>query len=153
MRKFLLAVGALVILIAGASELEARKSKKKMQDVVVSGYIKPTLRGAKVGVGYITIENKREGDITLKSAGSDIAGRVELHDHTMSPEGLMQMIEIKDLKIPAGGSLAMAPGGKHLMLFELEGAINVGDKAKFTFNFDLGNEETHTVKTTLTAKK
>jgi copper(I)-binding protein len=54
----------------------------------------------------------------------------------MTPEGVMQMRKIEDgLTIPAGGSLALATGGTHLMLFGVEGALKEGEVLTLTLEF------------------
>jgi len=54
----------------------------------------------------------------------------------MTPDGVMQMRQVEEgLPIPAGGSLALAPGGAHLMLIGLDEPIHEGDQVTLTLEF------------------
>ena len=65
----------------------------------------------------MSIENKGGEADSLIAASSPVFGRIELHTHEMN-DGVMQMREVEALEAPAGDTLALEPGGNHLMLFE-----------------------------------
>ncbi|MEO1293038.1 MAG: copper chaperone PCu(A)C [Pseudomonadota bacterium] len=71
--------------------------------------------GDRPSAGYMTIENKGAAD-RIVAARSPAFERVELHTHSMV-DGLMQMREVEAIDVPASGSVALKPGGLHLMLF------------------------------------
>ena len=58
--------------------------------------------------------------------------------HQMSSEnGVMQMRQLKDgLNIPAHGSVALSPGGYHLMFTHLTHPLTKGESVKATLNFE-----------------
>ena len=68
---------------------------------------------------FVTLNNSSDKDIYLVGASTTIAKTVELHEHTMV-NGVMKMREIKNIKIPANGSVSLQPGGLHIMLIELK---------------------------------
>jgi len=68
--------------------------------------------------GYFKIENLADSRVTLMSADSDFAKRVELHTHEMN-NGVMSMRKLKSVSMGANGSLEFKPGGHHLMIFGL----------------------------------
>ncbi|GAA2447564.1 copper chaperone PCu(A)C [Agromyces soli] len=91
------------------------------------------------------LENTGPEPITIVSAETGLAGRVELHETVENETGEMVMRE-KDggFVIPAGGSLSLAPGGTHLMLMELGGPILAGEEYVFTLGFADGSSSTFT---------
>lgn len=91
------------------------------------------------------LENAGPEPITVVSAETELAGRVELHETVENETGEMVMRE-KDggFVIPAGGSLSLAPGGSHLMLMELAGPILAGEEYEFTLTFADGSSTTFT---------
>lgn len=67
---------------------------------------------------FVTLHNASDKDIFLVGAATNIAKTVELHTHTME-NGMMKMREVKNIKIPAKGSVELKPGGLHIMLIDL----------------------------------
>ncbi len=78
----------------------------------------------KVGGAYVTLTSP--ADDRLLGASSPVAGRVEVHEMTMDG-GVMRMREQKDgLALPAGKPVALAPGGYHIMLMDLQKPLVAG---------------------------
>jgi copper(I)-binding protein len=74
--------------------------------------------GRDVTAGFLTLA--AEGaPARLVDARSNAAARVEIHTMAMEDD-VMRMRRVDGLDIPAGGSIALAPGGDHLMLFEID---------------------------------
>ena len=91
------------------------------------------------GVGFMTIANAGAKPVTLLRVESPLAGAVEAHSSSMSASGVMSMRrEDKGVVIPAGGRVAFAPGGYHLMLLGLKQPLTQGQKAPVTLIFDNG---------------
>ena len=68
--------------------------------------------------GYMTIHNPTDKVVTLIAASSELANKVEFHDHVMS-EGVMKMVKLDKVVIPAGQSKTFESGGLHLMFLGL----------------------------------
>lgn len=68
---------------------------------------------------YLTLVNKSDKDIELVSGYSQVAARVELHDHVMKGD-LMQMVKQDSIMLRAGESLKFQPSGLHVMLLGLK---------------------------------
>lgn len=72
----------------------------------------------------------------LRGVITDYALKVEMHE-SMSEKGMMSMKPLDSVDIPAKSTVAFAPGGKHLMLWGVNGtAISRG---KMTLTFLLAN--------------
>lgn len=88
--------------------------------------------------GYFTVHG---GDVatTLRGVLTDRAIRVEMHESMKGEGGMMSMKPIDSVDIPAKGTVAFAPGGKHLMLWNVnQDAVNQG-KMPMTFLFSNGD--------------
>ena len=61
---------------------------------------------------------------------------LELHETVENETGEMVMRQIEGgFTIPAGGSLALEPGGNHIMLMDLTSPLMAGDEVTFTLTF------------------
>ena len=64
---------------------------------------------------------------------------------------MMKMRAIDKLALPAGRSVALTPGGHHMMLFDLKAPLNAGDVVPLTLTFEdaTGKRSTVEVKATV----
>jgi copper(I)-binding protein len=102
----------------------------------VQPWSRPAVAGA-TAVGYLTLVNRGPGPQTLTGASSPMAAKVELHSSSMAG-GVMRMEKTPQVVIPAGGEVAFAPGGRHLMLIGLKAALKPGDHVPLTLAFSDG---------------
>lgn len=95
-----------------------------------------TPAGAKVAGGYFTITNKGSASDRLLSISSDVSEKAELHEMGVK-DGVMTMRPVAGgLEIPAGGKVALAPGGYHLMFIGLKRQPKQGEKFSATLTFE-----------------
>jgi hypothetical protein len=92
----------------------------RAEPVVEDPWIREAPPGRDVTAAYLRIHNPDAEDLTLVAAASPAAGRVELHEHRRE-DGMMRMRQVDRVVVPAGETVAFAPGGLHLMLFAWEG--------------------------------
>jgi copper(I)-binding protein len=75
----------------------------------------------------------------LISASSPVAGEVQLHE--MSMEGnVMKMLQVKDIAVPAGGSVELKPGGLHLMFMNIKAPLSAGETVPVKLKFAKAGE-------------
>lgn len=86
--------------------------------VVSDAWVRETPPNRTVAAGYLRLDNGSDTAAALVGAESE-AARIELHTMLME-DGMMRMRPLERLEIPAGGSAALAPGGAHLMLFDVD---------------------------------
>ncbi|PBB95830.1 MULTISPECIES: copper chaperone PCu(A)C [unclassified Mesorhizobium] len=92
--------------------------------------------GAKVAGGYFTVTNKGGSPDRLLSISSDISDKAELHEMSVK-DGVMTMRPVSGgLVIPAGGKVALKPGGYHLMFIGLKRQPKQGEKFPATLTFE-----------------
>ena len=135
-----LALLALAAICAGPASAQ----QVKIGDLVLDhAWARATPGGAKVGGGYLTIENKGATLDKLIGGSSPAAGKVEVHEMAMN-NGVMTMREVKGgLSIPPGQSVTLAPGGYHIMLMELKAPLKKGDKVPVTLAFEKAGAGQH----------
>lgn len=68
---------------------------------------------------YFMLKNNGDEPVSIVSASSSVARKVELHAHVMQDE-VMSMIKQDEVSIEAGQSVHFQPGGLHLMMFGLQ---------------------------------
>lgn len=69
---------------------------------------------------YFTIKNEGGGPALLKDVSTPFAKRAELHESSKGKDGVMQMKQVKEVKIAAGESVEFKPHGLHVMLFDIK---------------------------------
>jgi periplasmic copper chaperone A len=103
--------------------------------VIDAPWARATPKGADVGAAYLTIRNDGDADDRLVSATTDFA-TVQIHEMKVQ-DGVMKMRQLTDgLPVPAHGTVALAPGGDHLMLAKLAHPLTQGETAKLTLVFE-----------------
>jgi len=107
----------------------------KVDAVSVSdAYTRATAPGQQVAGGFMKIENKGNAPDQLLSASSPAAGEVQLHEMAMDGN-VMKMRQVKDIAVPANGSVELKPGGFHLMFLNLKGPFVAGESVPVKLKF------------------
>jgi copper(I)-binding protein len=130
-------------LLALLSAAPACAQEVKAGDLVLTqAWSRATPGGAKIGGGYLTIENKGSAPDRLIGGSGDIAGKIEVHEMSMK-DGVMTMRPLDNgLTIGPGKTVKLAPGGFHLMLFDLKAPLKQGDKVPITLEFEKAGKVT-----------
>ena len=101
--------------------LTASKGHITIYDAVATASAAPDVSSL-----YFTIANAATFPDTLNSIGT-AAGTASLHTVVTDSSGVTSMRPLAGLVIPAGASVALAPGGYHVMLTELRSPLEAGD--------------------------
>ena len=91
--------------------------------------------------GYFTLHNDTARDAVLIGAGTPDCGSLMLHKSEMTG-GMSSMHHVDEVDVPAGGSVAFAPGGYHLMCMNAGPAIKPGGRIAVTLTFKDGSKLT-----------
>ena len=104
--------------------------------VITQAWSRATPGGAKVGGGYLTIENKGTTPDRLIGGSADIAAKVQVHEMSMN-NGVMTMRPVEGgLTIEPGKTVKLTPGGFHLMIMDLKGPLKQGEAVPITLEFE-----------------
>lgn len=96
----------------------------------------PMVDGA--AAAYMNIQGGAEDDALVSaSVAADVAGKVELHE-TRMVDGKHSMQMVPGIDIPAGGSVALEPGGYHIMLMGLVEPLEPGEIFDMDLVFESG---------------
>jgi len=123
-----------VAFTAGAFAQNAKVGSVQIENA----YTRATVPGQQVAGGFMKIENKGAAD-QLISASSPVSGEVQLHE--MAMEGnVMRMRQVKEVVVPAGGTVELKPGGLHLMFINIKAPLTAGETVPVKLKFAKAGE-------------
>lgn len=118
-----------------AAEPPASEQAPAMRLQVVDAWASPTPGGVDVSAGYLTIANGGESADRLISVSSPRAASVEIHEMIMDG-AVMQMRPLTAVDVAPGESVALAPGGKHLMFLGVTQPFTEGEEIPVQLTFE-----------------
>ena len=89
--------------------------------------------------GYLVVENRGGESVELVAVATEAAEQTEIHVMEYKNDR-MTMRRVEGLQVPAGGEVALKPGGTHLMLMELRQPLRDGDEVELVLRFGDGTE-------------
>ncbi|MGD8630773.1 MAG: copper chaperone PCu(A)C [Gammaproteobacteria bacterium] len=93
---------------------------------ITDGWVREAPPTSRVLAAYMQIINLTDSELTVTGITSPDFEAAELH-RTVVENGMARMLPVPELTIPAGGSITLAPGGLHLMLFDPVRPLQQGD--------------------------
>ena len=99
---------------------------------ITDSWVRENAPGQSVGAAYMTLNSPQ--DSTLVKVETQVAGVVEIHSMSME-NNVMKMRMLTELQLEAGKPEKLAPGGFHLMLFDLKTPLKTGENAVFKLSF------------------
>jgi periplasmic copper chaperone A len=129
-------VGLALALLFGCSTRPPARVELQDATATVSG------AGQAQAAAYITLRNDGGQDDALQSVTVTGARMATVHDSQMT-DGVMRMMPVKEWSVPAGATVAMIPGGVHIMVMGLASPLREGDKLQARLRFR------HTAPTTI----
>ncbi|WP_320036409.1 copper chaperone PCu(A)C [Halarcobacter sp.] len=115
-------------------------SELKIED----GYVRATPPNLPNSAAFMKVKNSSNETISIVKASSDASKVVELHTHLMK-DGVMKMIQVPSIEIPANTEVSLQPGGFHIMLIGLNQALKEGENITLTLEFSNGESKTLTL--------
>ena len=135
MRKLVLEFIAAIALTLGA--ILALPPGVLANDVMVMGAFAraSAMPSAKTGVVYMKLMNQAAAADQLVGIGTQAAASAELHQ-SVEENGVIKMLPLVALEIPAGGSVDLKPGGYHIMLMGLKAPLKKGGMVMLQLKFE-----------------
>lgn len=99
-------------------------------DVSNARLVLPPVAGNPAAI-YLDLANNSNRNLAFRSAEVAKAKSAEVHD-MMEYNFEMTMGEAPPIMVEKGGEVSFAPGGKHIMAFDLDPSIKAGDKIEVT---------------------
>lgn len=133
MIRTLLPLAALGLLAACSNEPKPVPAAEQIAIQVTDAVCRPTPNGRRATGCYLTL--KASGADRLMTVASPLAGRVEIHESRIE-SNMMMMRELKEgVPLPAGRTVALKPGGDHIMLLAVKTPIADGQTVPLTLTF------------------
>lgn len=104
---------------------------------VGQAYVRMNPNPAAPSAAYFTVQTG-DAPVALREVLSEAAIRVEMHD-TITEGGMMKMRQIDSVDIPAKSTMRFEPGGRHVMLWELNPQVVATGKVPMTLIFSNGD--------------
>ncbi|MES2753914.1 MAG: copper chaperone PCu(A)C [Pseudomonadota bacterium] len=118
---------------------------QQAKEITISdGWLRLAAAPGRPAAAYFTLHGGAT-DATLLSVTSPVAIRTELHE-SMKQGAAMTMRPLQQVALPAGQTVTFAPGGKHLMVFDVNPVVKPGGGAQLEFTFADGLRLQYTVK-------
>jgi copper(I)-binding protein len=112
---------------------------------IEAGWVRATPPGAQAGAAYFNLTNTGKTPDRLLGGSAPGVKRVEVHEMSVTG-GVMRMRPLTDgLALPAGGTVALKPGGYHIMLIGLDGPLKAGSALPLTLRFEKAGQVTVTL--------
>lgn len=139
MRRVLIAM--LMVAVVGTTALPTMAQEEATCEglVLLGVWSRPALAmdGSGNGAAFLVIVNPGTEDDTLISGSSDVASVVEIHETSMTEDGVMQMRQVEGgIPIPAGGAVTLRPGGYHVMFIGLNQDLVLDEAFEVTLTFE-----------------
>ncbi|MFT4613394.1 MAG: copper(I)-binding protein [Bacteroidia bacterium] len=139
MFKYSLVAVAAAILSCPALAQDAASQEGQSGVGIIGAWVRALPPTVKNTAAYMTIINESGSAQAVVSARSPVAAKVEVHT-TMKVEGLMRMQKLPGLAVADGEAVSLAPGGVHLMLFDLAYSLAPGDEVELCLMLATGQE-------------
>lgn len=105
--------------------------------MVEDAYARSSTASAISGAAFMKLVNHSGADDRLVGASSDVADKVELHQHVEDANGVMRMGEIEGgVPLAADETHIFQRGGDHLMFLGLKQPLVQDDVIKVTLEFE-----------------
>jgi copper(I)-binding protein len=102
----------------------------------MDAWARETVAGQSGTAAYATITNRGSGDDQLLGVSAAPPIAASLHE-TSTQGGVSSMRPLENgLGIPAGSTVALKPGGAHVMISGLTAPLREGDDLKLTLRFE-----------------
>lgn len=126
-----------VTVTAGKPAGHGQPAAIALGDLALSGaYARATPPGAPVGGGYLTIANAGAEDRLIGVSAPAVTDKAQLHEMAMEGEVMRMQPLPEGLPIPAHATVALQPGGAHIMFMDLKQPLAEGAVIDITLSFE-----------------
>jgi hypothetical protein len=110
---------------------------------VEHAWMRATAPGQEVAGAFMDITST--DNAKLVGATSPAAGKLEIHSMSMN-NGVMEMRQMKSINLPKGKTIQLAPGGLHVMLFDLKQPMKQGETIPMTLDVITADKHHESIK-------
>ena len=147
MRTATFALSALAAMALGLSACGSQAPQPEASEVAVASPEAPpgiTLSDARIqlplvsgrpGAAYFTLSQANGAPRKVVGVAVEMAGRAEMHETKGGT-----MVPVSEVEVGPGKTIKFAPGGYHVMLFDLDPKLRFSKDAELTVTFDGGDK-------------
>jgi len=108
--------------------------------VVIEGtWSRASIGTSRPGVAYMTLQNTGDAPVTVTGLRTELAMMPMIHASTTDAQGVTRMTHMEQVEIAEGDTVALEPGGLHVMLMDLQRPMVEGES--FTLSLILADGE------------
>jgi hypothetical protein len=116
---------------------------------VSDAWVRPTVAQQKATGAFMQLT--AQVPLKVVAASSPVAGVTEIHEMAMDRD-VMRMRAVPALALPAGQTVALKPGGYHVMLMDLKAPVKAGDVVPLTLTLEGADGQRQTLEVKATAR-
>lgn len=139
MTRFVVRRNLLAWLVVGAVAGVTATAHAQAPVTITDPWVRATVPGQKATGAFLQITAHEA--VTLVGGKTPVAPVVEIHEMKMVGDRMQMRALPNGLAIGAGQTVALEPGGYHVMLIDLPKAVEVGQKVPLTLTFTTANGE------------
>ena len=141
--RYVTIIVVLLVMTAMAA-CSAKVEQTEARLVVSDAWVRPALANG-TSAAYMNISNNSDSPITITGVTADFANMVQIHQTVVENDMAHMQHMDNGLRIGAGETMRLEPGGYHIMLMNVQSPLNEGETVTLSITFDTG--ETITVET------
>jgi hypothetical protein len=126
----------LLVMVAMAA-CSTRVQQTEARLVVSDAWVRPALANGTTAA-YMNISNNSDSPITITGVTADFADMVQIHQTVVENDMAHMQHMDNGLRIGAGETMRLEPGGYHVMLMNVQWALNEGETVTLSITFDTG---------------
>lgn len=107
---------------------------------VTDAWVREVPPASTVTAAYLKITNEGDKADKLTGVSSAIAGSAQIHTTSVDDKGVAKMEMQDSIDIPAGETVALEPGGTHIMLIDLKEPVMGKDEVELDLTFENAGE-------------
>ncbi|PEN09270.1 hypothetical protein CRI93_00645 [Longimonas halophila] len=102
---------------------------------ITNAWVRPAPEGGVTAL-YLELHNRRATADTLMRVETPVSSRTELHTTVLHSDGTTGMRPLNNgLAVPTDTTTTLRPGGPHVMVYDVQPALVIGDSVRVTLHF------------------
>jgi hypothetical protein len=103
---------------------------------IKNAWARATLPSMRASAAYMTIKNNTDKeDCLIKAEAKTISEHTALHSTIEDENGMLSMVHVDDMCIPAHSEVSLSPGKFHIMFMRLTSQLKLGNELPLTLTF------------------
>lgn len=133
---------ACVMLLLSTQAFADDAGMVKAGDIMIhDGWARASIGNAPNSAAYMTLMTQSDVADKLVAVQTPAAESAELHNHIMEGD-IAKMRPVEAIEVKPGKMTTLKPGGLHVMLMGLKGALSAGDVLTLTLTFEKAGDIT-----------